>query len=151
MMTLGPQLRPRAAKGGYYTDNAGRTAAFMQAGNPMVSNAQITDFRQLLLARQQALLDLQATGEAAAGVVELDQSSVGRLSRMDALQEQAMSQERLRRRQLELQQIAAALQRIESGDYGYCVSCGEDIALPRLQHDPSIPLCIDCASAREQR
>lgn len=114
-----------------------------------LSDVQLEDFRQRLLQRQCALRDLQATGESAAGVVELDQSSVGRLSRMDALQGQAMSQERQRRRQLELQQIGAALQRIAAGDYGYCVSCGESIALPRLEHDPAVPLCIDCASMLE--
>ena len=113
------------------------------------SDAQQDDFRQRLLQRRRALQYLQATGEAAAGVVELDQSSVGRLSRMDALQGQAMSRERQRRRQLELQQIGAALQRIAAGDYGYCVSCGEAIALPRLEHDPAVPLCIACASALE--
>jgi DnaK suppressor protein len=60
-----------------------------------------------------------------------------------------MSRERQRRRQLELQQISAALRRIAGGDYGYCVSCGEAIALARLEHDPAAALCIDCASARE--
>ena len=110
---------------------------------------QLERFRQQLLERQRMLQDLQATGESAAEVVELDQSSVGRLSRMDALQGQAMSRERQRRRQLELQQIAAALHRIDGGDYGECNSCGEAIALPRLEHDPSVSLCIDCASMLE--
>jgi DnaK suppressor protein len=114
-----------------------------------LSDDQVEGFRQRLLERQRMLLDLQATGESAADVVELDQSSVGRLSRMDALQGQAMSRERQRRRQLELQQITAALRRVETGDYGYCISCGEAIALPRLAHDPAVTLCIACASARE--
>ena len=114
-----------------------------------LSDNQVKGFRLRLLERQEMLQALQATGGAAADVVELDQTSVGRLSRMDALQAQAMSRERQRRRQLELQQITAALRRIEAGDYGYCLSCGEDIALPRLEHDPAVPLCIDCASMRE--
>ena len=122
----------------------------MQAGNMALSDDQVEGFRNRLLERQRVLQELQATGESAADVVELDQTSVGRLSRMDALQGQAMSRERQRRRQLESQQITAALRRIETGDYGYCASCGEDIALPRLEHDPAIPLCIDCASARER-
>ena len=110
---------------------------------------QLQRFRQQLLERQRLLRDLQATGESAAGVVELDQSGVGRLSRMDALQGQAMSRERQRRRQLELQRITAALHRIDAGDYGECIVCGEAIALPRLEHDPAVPLCIACASALE--
>ena len=68
---------------------------------------------------------------------------------MDALQGQAMSKERGRRRGLELQKITAALQRIESGDYGYCLDCGELIAIKRLELDPAATLCIACASARE--
>jgi DnaK suppressor protein len=106
-------------------------------------------FRQRLLALQKQLQDLQATGDEASQTVTLDQSSVGRLSRMDALQGQAMSQERGRRRVLELQRIAAALHRLETGDYGYCVRCGEQIAIPRLEFDPAAPLCIQCASQKE--
>ena len=64
---------------------------------------------------------------------------------MDALQVQAMGQEQQRRRQIELKRIAAALARLESGDYGWCVNCGEEIARKRLENDPSVPTCIDCA------
>ena len=108
-------------------------------------------FRQRLLALQERLQDLQATGDEASQTVTLDQSSVGRLSRMDALQGQAMSQERGRRRALELQRIAAALCRLEAGDYGYCVRCDEEIAEPRLEFDPAAPLCIQCASRDEAK
>jgi len=111
---------------------------------------QIERLRRQLLQQQQALLGLQETADEAARTVELDQTSVGRLSRMDALQGQAMSQERDRRRQIELQKIAAALRRIESGDYGYCLRCEEDIALKRLELDPATPLCIDCASKSDE-
>lgn len=97
------------------------------------------------------LVGLAQTGEDASSTVELDQTSVGRLSRMDALQDQAMAQERLRRRQLELQKIHSALQRIESGDYGYCVRCEEEIAIKRLEFDPAASLCMDCASRSESR
>ena len=103
-------------------------------------------FRNLLLQRREALLDVAGTGREAADTVELDQSRVGRLSRMDALQSQAMSRETNRRRKVELSRIEAALQRIADGDYGLCVRCGEEIAEGRLLSDPSAPLCIDCAS-----
>jgi DnaK suppressor protein len=107
--------------------------------------------RQRLLQLQRELRSLLDTGEDAARVVELDQTSVGRLSRMDALQGQAMSQERARRRQRELQRIAAALRRLEDGDYGDCQDCGEPIDMRRLEMDPAATLCIRCATAREQR
>ncbi|MCW8829496.1 MAG: TraR/DksA C4-type zinc finger protein [Gammaproteobacteria bacterium] len=107
-------------------------------------------FRRLLLLRRDELLGLEQTGRDAAGTVELDQSKVGRLSRMDALQAQAMSQEGERRRQLELRRIDAALARLDSGDYGYCLECDEPIARRRLELNPAATLCIDCASKAEQ-
>lgn len=77
--------------------------------------------------------------------VELDQTRVGRLSRMDALQSQAMAQETERRRHQELDRIDQALQRLAKGEYGDCLECGEPIAQKRLAFDPSAALCIDCA------
>lgn len=92
--------------------------------------------------------DLTAHDQATAGAraaVELDQSRVGRLSRMDALQGQAMAQEQQRRRQVELARIAAALQRIDAGEYGWCLKCGLAVAKARRESDPATPLCVDCA------
>lgn len=78
--------------------------------------------------------------------VALDQSMVGRLSRMDLMQNQAMQVETGRRRELEVSKIKAALKRIETNDYGYCVSCDDEISIKRLQSDPAVPTCIACAS-----
>ena len=83
--------------------------------------------------------------------VELDQSRVGRLSRIEALQAQAVALENRRRRQLKLQQIKAALQRIETGDFGICSRCGEEIDSRRLDFDPTAPLCIACAQKLEKQ
>jgi len=105
--------------------------------------------KENLLALKQTLLEAQETGDQAEETVELDQARVGRLSRMDAMQAQAMSKETGRRRRLKLVQIKAALQRIEGDDYGFCQECGEEIAPARLEVDPTALLCIDCASARE--
>jgi DnaK suppressor protein len=77
--------------------------------------------------------------------VELDQQSVGRLSRMDALQVQAMAQALEARRQGRLVRIEAALQRLEAGDYGVCEECGDEIPTKRLEIDPAIERCVDCA------
>lgn len=78
--------------------------------------------------------------------VELDQTMVGRLSRMDALQQQQMALASKRRRQQELQKIEMAFKRIKDGDYGYCVKCDEEIAQKRLDLSPTITTCIKCAS-----
>ena len=92
--------------------------------------------------------ELEALIDATAGdssAVELDQQRQGRLSRMDALRGQAMAQEAARRRQVELDRTDAALGRLDAGEYGSCLACGEDIAPARLAADPAIPTCLDCA------
>lgn len=106
-------------------------------------------FKNQLLSLRQSLQEAQETGDGAEKTVELDQTRVGRLSRMDALQAQAMSIETGRRRRQKLVQIEAALRRIDEGEYGYCQECGEDIAEARLRFDPAVLLCIDCASRKE--
>jgi len=104
--------------------------------------------RKLIEMREQ-LERFAATGDASAAVVELDQSRVGRLSRMDAMQAQAMAQASGQRRETMLRDIAAALKRIDDGDYGTCENCDEPINPKRLEVDPAVRLCIDCASASE--
>ena len=111
----------------------------------MDENLDVQKLKALLLRKLEELHDIESTGNAAVETVELDQTRMGRLSRMDALQGQAMSKETKRRRELEMQKIGSALQRIEAGDYGYCVSCDELISRGRLEVDPSASLCIECA------
>ena len=105
------------------------------------------DARKALLARRGELDEEDRISAEDRAPVTLQQDSVGRLSRMDAMQQQAMAQAQERRRAQERQRIAAALARIEEGEWGYCVTCGEEIAEARLRNDPSIATCITCASA----
>jgi len=102
-------------------------------------------FRDLLLARQVELRELSEMSAEARGAVELDQASVGRVSRIDAIQQQAMALNNERSRANELERIKAALARIDDGSYGECLTCGEDIPEKRLQFDPSIATCVACA------
>ena len=106
--------------------------------------------REKLLKLRAELLSVSESSADAAAVVELDQSKVGRLSRMDAMQAQAMAQASAGRREQMLRQIEAALQRIEDGEYGDCQSCDEPINPKRLEFDPTVVLCIDCASKAER-
>jgi len=92
------------------------------------------------------LVALDTMAEESTLPVQLDQQSVGRLSRMDAMQGQQMALEGQRRRQLQIQRIEAALRRIEAGEFGACLGCGDDIDPRRLAVDPSQTLCFDCAS-----
>lgn len=107
-------------------------------------------FKALLLEQRAVLLSVAESSEDAAKPVELDQTRVGRVSRMDAMQQQAMAKESDRRRHLELQRIRAALERIAAGDYGYCLSCDEPISTQRLHVDPAATQCITCASHAER-
>jgi DnaK suppressor protein len=103
-----------------------------------------------LTAMRDELKSVAATGDAASEVVELDQAKVGRLSRMDAMQAQAMSQASGRRREETLRLIESALGRIESGDFGLCADCEGPIASQRLEFDPAVERCIECAGKHEQ-
>ena len=98
-----------------------------------------------LRARRDELKRAAAATDADRRPVELDQTRQGRLSRMDALQGQAMALATERRRGAEIARIEAALSRIAEGEYGYCAACGEPIAAKRLAFDPAVPTCIDCA------
>lgn len=103
-----------------------------------------------LIALRRELEASAATGADAAQIVELDQSKVGRLARMDAMQAQAMSQASGRRRDSRLRMIEAALVRIDDGEFGVCRACNDPIAEKRLEFDPTASLCIDCARKNEQ-
>lgn len=116
----------------------------------MRSGADIESLKMRLIEQREALLDVAESTREAARTVELDQTRVGRVSRMDALQAQAMAKESDRRRLLALQRIENALQRIEDDKYGNCLSCDEPIMVNRLEADPAAVLCIDCAKEAEQ-
>ena len=100
--------------------------------------------RALEVERAELLHDSEFTAEEQRPV-ELDQQSVGRVSRMDALQVQAMAQALEARRQGRLHRIEAALRRLDAGDYGFCEECGDEIPAKRLEIDPANERCIDCA------
>ena len=95
-----------------------------------------TDLAKFRLLITSALSDLDATlsaGAAATAVVNLDQQAIGRLSRQDALINQAMANAGQARRNTEKQRLLAALARIEDDEYGYCDDCGDEIPLKRLE------------------
>jgi DnaK suppressor protein len=111
----------------------------------MTDKASDKEIRNTLLAKKQELADFLNNSADDAAPVELDQTQQGRLSRMDALQQQAMAAETQRRRQRAMQLLDAALTRLDEGEYGYCVNCGEAIEPERLALDPATPFCISHA------
>jgi len=102
-------------------------------------------YKKVLRERLVDLERIQASAAESRAPVALDQTTQGRLSRMDALQVQAMALETDRRRELEIQRVEAAMTRLDEGEFGYCISCGDDIEHKRLNNDPSTPTCIGCA------
>ena len=106
-------------------------------------------FRHLIQQRLQALVSDQSSAEETKASVELDQTRVGRLSRMDAMQVHQMEQALNRRRQKEILALKSALKRIDDGEYGFCVQCDEPINPKRLEIDPTASLCIPCAQVNE--
>ncbi len=112
----------------------------------MLNDLDTQHFKEALHKLQSELLAVEQSGQEAAKTVELDQTAVGRVSRMDALQGQAIAKQSQQRRTVQLQRIEASLQRMEKGIFGLCLRCGEDINVKRLEFDPTAPLCIACAS-----
>ena len=106
--------------------------------------------RARLLQRRAALTADSTHAADSRAPVQLDQTSVGRLSRMDAMQLQAMAVAMQARRAEALRRIDQALARLDAGTYGACVVCGEDIAPKRLALDPALATCLDCAAGSQR-
>ena len=97
------------------------------------------------LARRAAQLEQErAISREARAPVTLQQDSVGRLSRMDAMQQQAMHIANDARRQQRHMALLSALKRMDAGDYGYWHQCDKMIGAGRLAIDPAITLCVQC-------
>ncbi len=103
----------------------------------VLNSNDLAYFEKRLIEMREEILALMETGGDETGPVQLDQTSVGRLSRMDAMQRQAMAQETERRRHNDLRRIEAALKRMNDGEYGYCVNSGDPIPRARLELDPA--------------
>ncbi len=102
--------------------------------------------RARLDARRHELEELSEMSAEARAPVALDQQSVGRLSRMDSMQQQAMAAAQERRRRNDLARIEMAERRLKSGDYGHCTECDAEIPDGRLAIDPMAEKCVRCAS-----
>jgi DnaK suppressor protein len=109
----------------------------------VLTREQIRDFREQILAELYSTIQELNSNESGKPV-ELDQSKVGRLSRMDALQQQAMAAGLRERLLLRKRRLEAALARVDTNSFGTCCKCSEDVALARLLADPGAPFCAIC-------
>jgi len=110
-----------------------------------MDETKLAHYQALLCQMQADIAQEDLLGREGQTTVELDQQAVGRLSRMDALQQQAMARATAGRRQQATLRIAAALARIKDGEFGYCMTCGDPITPRRLDLDPTVPTCVTCA------
>jgi DnaK suppressor protein len=102
---------------------------------------QIRDELQRTLTRLERSTKTNGNGRPA----EIDQGAVGRLSRIEAIQNQGFTRDLHDRERLKLQQVAAAIQRIDEGSYGLCTSCREPIRFERLVVFPETRTCNGCS------
>jgi len=105
----------------------------------------LSKFNEALMAEREELIAASAETSADRKPVTLDQQSVGRVSRGDAMQVQAMAKAQDARRAARIKMIDAALTRVEEGDYGYCAECDEEIPEKRREVDAAAPRCIACS------
>lgn len=115
-----------------------------------LSPEQIETLKQTLLHSQRELNDQLEISEQAADIVTLDQTTVGRVSRIDAMQQQSMALSTRNKVRLKLQKIAIALSTMAGADYGFCKQCDEAIPFKRLQIQPEATLCLNCQSKSDQ-
>jgi DnaK suppressor protein len=111
-----------------------------------LTSGQIEELSAELARQLKKLQRSMRTTSHAMKPVELDQSSVGRLSRIDNLQTQGLTAGLQAREQAKLGQITEALQRLEAGTYGLCVVCQLPIPFERLLVFPEAPNCVDCTA-----
>lgn len=114
----------------------------------VVTNEEIKNALGRLIADLEGALALTVK---ASKPVELDQATLGRLSRMEAMQQQKMVEANRRAQRIRVEQARAALHRLEAGEYGDCLSCGESILERRLLARPETPFCLECQSQREPK
>ncbi len=106
--------------------------------------------RRKLLKLREELTELVVSATDGAKPVDLDEP-IGRLSRVDAMQQQKILAANRLAAQQRRHRVEAALSRIDAGEYGECVGCGEEIDPRRMQAQPETPMCIRCQSQRERR
>lgn len=114
-----------------------------------LTDAQLHDFKQRLLEAKAAMQALLNQTSSDTQPVDLD-LPIGRLTRIDAIQMQAMAQMNRYQLDIRLRQVDAALLAFDQGIYGLCRHCKEPVPLGRLEVLPESPFCVDCQESFEQ-
>ncbi len=115
-----------------------------------LSDADIARLRKALELLKTELETLIATTREGTRPVDLDEP-IGRLTRMDAIQQQSMSSANRRGHDIRLRQVQQALTSIEQGQYGLCRRCEDPIGAKRLEARPESPYCLECQDEIDRR
>ena len=114
-----------------------------------LTQPQIDELQGLLKELKQTLESHLNQTRSDTNPVALDQQSVGRVSRIDAIQQQQMAIASHEQASLQLKQVELALHRVEAEAYGFCLACEEPVMFARLQAQPFAELCLECQSTSE--
>ena len=114
-----------------------------------LKSPQIQELLQQLQTAKSALEQQLLFNASSSDPVQLDQSAVGRVSRIDAIQQQHMAISTRQQAQQRLARLNAAISAIGKDEYGYCQGCDEPINYERLQVQPEALLCITCQQQRD--
>jgi DnaK suppressor protein len=111
-----------------------------------LSAAEIAELRAEMAAELERLARSVSRGAEATKPVALDQASVGRVSRADAMQNQAMSVATQGRSQARHAELAEAIDRLNKGTFGVCQRCGAPVPFGRLMVFPETRFCAACGA-----
>lgn len=114
-----------------------------------LTESQLKELHADLLALRESL-NSTLSDDSRTETVDLD-LPIGRISRIDAIQQQAMAEAEQRRAARRLEAVEAAIAFHDDGDYGFCKACGEELPYGRLKARPETPLCVSCLSKHEMR
>lgn len=117
---------------------------------PDLTPEQLEELHQDLLADRVRLERYLALTKEGAKPVDLG-TPIGRLSRMDAMQQQEMTKTSRSTLETRFLQVDASLEAYRKGEYGQCRACEEHIGYRRLKARPEAPFCLSCQDARERR
>jgi DnaK suppressor protein len=71
-------------------------------------------------------------------------ASIGRISRMDAINNRTINESSMREKKKILQRLEKALDNADSKDFGVCTKCGNEIPFGRLEYMPHTTRCVKC-------
>jgi len=112
--------------------------------NHMTPSSNFDEVILLLETQRRQILETLDGLSVSLRPIELDQSVQGRLSRMDAINQQQVAKSSQSHLRLELSRVDAALARHHAGRFGLCCQCHMPVEAERIRAEPATPFCLTC-------